>query len=157
MILLLTCFVITSSSSQINSTGSVPSSDTFVGSTPCDSLIKSLLQIPSTEKCEFIKWELSFLKSNPGTFQLAALYGESRPNTNGFMGGGKKLIINGKYTISYGAGANPYAKVYHLQGDKLRATLLLIQMDSNIFHFADAHKNFIVGNGGWGYVLNRIQ
>ena len=73
------------------------------------------------------------------------------------MGGGKKLIINGKYTISNGTPANPHAKVYYLHGNEFKAPLLLIQMDSNIFHFADANKNFIVGNGGWGYVLNRTQ
>jgi hypothetical protein len=157
MTLLFTCFVVASSCSQKNSTGNPPSTDIFVGSTPCDSLIKSLLQIPSGTKCEFIKWELSFPESSPGTFQFTALYGEAQPNTNGFIGGGKKIAVNGKYTTSYGAGTNPGAKVYYLHGNQLQASLLLIQMDSNIFHFADAHKNFIVGNGGWGYVLNRIQ
>ena len=77
--------------------------------------------------------------------------------TNGFIGGGKKIVVNGKYAINYGAGTNPNAKVYYLNEDKLQSPILLIEMDSNILHFADANKDFIIGNGGWGYVLNRIK
>ncbi len=157
MTLLIACFVATTSCSQENSTSNLATTDIFVGSTPCDSLIKLLLQIPPITKCDFIKWDLSFQKSIPDSFQLTALYGESQPNTNGFIGGGKKIVVNGKYAINYGSGANPNAKVYSLNGDKLQSSLLLIEMDSNILHFADANKNFIVGNGGWGYVLNRIK
>jgi hypothetical protein len=70
---------------------------------------------------------------------------------------GKKILITGKYFINYGANENPNAKVFYLNGDKLPSSLILIELDSNILHFADANKNFIVGNGGWGYVLNRVQ
>jgi len=157
MTLLVTCFALTSSCSQNKSTNSLPLGDIFVGSTPCDSLIKSLLQISPETICEFIKWELHLNKSSPGVFELTALYGESQPNTNGFKGGGKKIILNGKYTTNYGAASNPASKVYYLHGDSLQSSLLLIEMDSNILHFADTDKNLIVGNGGWGYVLNRIQ
>lgn len=157
MTLLVSCFVVTSSCSQKNSTGSLPATDIFVGSTPCDSLIKSILQIPSITKCDFIKWDLSLQKNSDASFQLTALYGESQPNTNGFIGGGKQIEVNGKYAISYGVGTNPNAKVYYLHGDKSQSSLLLIEMDTNILHFVDANKNFIVGNGGWGYVLNRLK
>ena len=94
---LISCFVITSSCSQINSTRNLSDTEIFVGSTPCDSLIKSLLQIPADAKCDFIKWDLNFRKSekDPDSFQLKALYGEAQPNTNGFIGGGKKIEVNG--------------------------------------------------------------
>ena len=155
--LLISCFVMTNSCSQINSTRSLSDTDIFVGSTPCDSLIKSLLQIPSDAKCDFIKWDVNFRKSKKDSFQLTALYGEAQPNTNGFIGGGKKIEVNGKYTVNYGVNAHPNAKVFNLNGEKLPSPFLLIELDSNILHFADSDKNFIVGNGGWGYVLNRIQ
>ncbi len=157
IVLLVSSFVATSSCSQKKSSASIPAADSFAGSTPCDSLIKSLLQIPAATTCDFIKWELSLQKNSPDTFQLIALYGESQNNTNGFKGGGKKMMITGKYVISYDATANPQAKVYYLQGDKLTLPFLLIEMDKNILHFADANKNLLVGNGGWGYVLNKIQ
>jgi hypothetical protein len=129
----------------------------FVGSTPCDSLIRSLLQIPANETCEFIKWEIKLLQSNSGPFQLSALYGESQPNTNGFKGGGKKIEISGSYKISYGTAGNGKPKLYHLSGNHLQSELLLIQMDNNVLHFADSEKNFITGNGGFGYAVNRIE
>ena len=157
LLLLVTCLLVTSSCSQKKSGSNLHSTDDFVGSTPCDSLIKSLLQIPSATTCDFIKWELSLQKNSPDTFQLTALYGETQNNTNGFKGGGKKIVINGKHVIGNGANANPKAKVYYLQGEKLTTSFLLIEMDGNILHFADADKNFLVGNGGWGYVLNKIQ
>lgn len=157
MTFLIICFVVTSSCSQNNSASSLPAGGIFVGSTPCDSLIKSSLQLPSGTICEFIKWELHFNKNSADIFELTAFYGESQPNTNGFKGGGKKITIKGKYNVSYGAAADPGAKVYNLHGDNLQSSFLLIEIDSNILHFADDDKNFIVGNGGWGYVLNRIQ
>ncbi|MGZ8557542.1 MAG: hypothetical protein ACXWWC_04395 [Chitinophagaceae bacterium] len=157
ILLLTTCLLATSSCSQKKSGSNLHATDDFVGSTPCDSLIKALLQIPSNTICDFIKWELSLQKNKPDTFQLTALYGEAQNNTNGFKGGGRKIIITGKYHISNGASASPQAKVYSLQGDKLSSTFVLIEMDGNILHFADAGKNLLAGNGGWGYVLNKIQ
>ena len=157
ILLLVTCSLATSSCSQKKSGSNLNATDDFVGSTPCDSLIKSILKIPSATTCDFIKWELSLQKNSPDTFQLTALYGEIQNNTNGFKGGGKKIVINGKYVISNAASANPTAKVYYLQGNQVLSPIVLIEMDGNIFHFADANKNFLVGNGGWGYVLNKIQ
>ena len=157
ILLLVGCLLATSSYSQKKSSSNLHAADDFVGSTPCDSLIKSLLQIPSATTCDFIKWELNLQKNSPDTFQLSALYGEAQNNTNGFKGGGKKIVINGKYVTSNDASANPKAKVYYLQGEKITSAFLLIEMDCNILHFADADKNLLVGNGGWGYVLNKIQ
>lgn len=156
---ILACCITTNSYSQINSTHNLPARDVFVGSTPCDALIKSRLKIPGDTPCDFIKWELSFSTSihDSGTFQLTALYGESQPNTNGFKGGGKKISVTGKYTNHYGKSLIPPAKVCRLNGEQLESPVFLIQMDNNILHFADNDKKFIVGNGGWGYVLNRLQ
>lgn len=155
MTLLFTCFLITISCLQKKSTGNLTASDIFVGSTPCDSLVKSLLKIPSHTKCDFIKWDLNFRKSGSNTFNLTALYGESQPNTNGFIGGGTKIVVKG--TINHGDGANPKTKVYSLHAEEFQSSIILIEMDSNILHFANANKNFMVGNAGFGYVLNRIK
>jgi hypothetical protein len=151
--------MLTNSYSQRNATGNLSTHELYVGSTPCDPFIKSLLKIPGNKKCEFIKWELSLSKSitSSDTFLLTALFGESQPNTNGFMGGGDRIMVKGKYTTSYGIKNNPKAKVYYLTGDEFLSAVILIQMDNNILHFADANKNLLVGNGGWGYVLNRIK
>ncbi len=129
LFLVTTCFIMSRLFSQVSSTGNLPAADNFVGSTPCDSLIRSLLQIPLNEKCDFIKWNVSLAKNNSDTFQLTALYGESQPNTNGFIGGGKKIAVNGKYVINYGAKSNPKGRVYYLNNAVLQSSLLLIEMD----------------------------
>jgi hypothetical protein len=136
---------------------SQPGAEYFVGSTPCDSLIRSVLGIPEATVCEFIKWKVEFLKASNqnGTFKLTALYGESLPNTNGFKAGGLKSEVSGTYIITRGAEINARANVYQLTGTKLKRPLVLVRMDDNLFHFADDHKNLVPGNGGFGNVLNK--
>ena len=131
--------------------------DVFVSSTPCDAFIKSSSGIPATSTCEFIKWEHRLFKAKGGTgqFQLTALYGESQPNTNGFKGGGKKITVDRRYTS--GASDKPATVFYRLQSDNIPSPLYLVKLDDNIFHFADSNKKLLVGNGGWGYVLNRLK
>lgn len=156
---LLACCIVTNSWSQTNLSGNSGANNVFVGSTPCDALIKSLLKIPADTKCDFIKWNLSLDESKDtlDTYQLTALYGESQPNTNGFKGGGEKIAATGKYTAYHGVNKNPNLKFYRLNGERFQSPIFLIEMDHNILHFADSNKRFIVGNGGWGYVLNRIK
>lgn len=146
------------SCSQPSASGSTISSICFVGSTPCDSFIRSAMGIPSTMVCDFMKWKLCLNASgkSTGSFELTALYGVSQPNTNGFINGGSKLTFTGNYNVSTGA-RNPQARVFHLQDSKSSATLLLIGMDDYILHFADTYKQLLVGNGGFGYVLNRVK
>lgn len=132
---------------------------TFVGSTPCDHAVKKQLGIPEETKCDFIKWELALGKDRAGAtrFLIIAHYGEAQPNTNGFKGGGKSIRAEGEYffvdeTVQYST-----KKVYRLQTHTFSSPLLLIEMDENIFHFLDPEKRFLVGNGGWSYVLNRSE
>lgn len=159
MTLLIPCFIMTSSCSQVTSTSTPYAINSFVGSTPCDSFIKVSLGIPADTKCDFIKWTLRLHKAqqDSDTFQMTALYGEGQPNTNGFIGGGKQIAATGNYIINYGAPANPNMRIYYLNGNNLPSSFLLLELDSNILHFADNDKRLLVGNGGWSYVLNRIQ
>ncbi|MEO5563868.1 MAG: hypothetical protein ABIR18_10550, partial [Chitinophagaceae bacterium] len=154
--LLVTCFIVTSSCSQRKTT-TPPLSDIYTGTTPCDSLIASLLEIPATKKNFSLKWDLSLQKNSPDTFRLLVRYGNEKPNTNEFISGGTKVILTGIYTVSYGAHENPNPKVYSLQADQIKSPLLLIEMDSNILHFADPGRKLLVGNGGWGYVFNKVK
>ena len=157
LVALFTCWMTISSSSQANSPAHA--NDVFVGSTPCSPLIKSILNIPADTKCDFIKWDVSFPagKNDSKVFQLTALYGEGQNNTTGFIGGGKKITVTGNYSIEVGLNESQNLKVYRLNGEMLQSALFLIEMDNNIFHFADNNKKFIVGNGAFGYVLNRIK
>ncbi len=150
---ILFCLSITSIS--CSQTGSVkPKPDVFVGSTPCDSFIKKVLQIPSNEICDFIKWQLE-LDKNADSFHLSILHGEAQPNTNGFKGGGKRIITTGVFRLTQDTHHDTGFPVYQLVTNNFTSSLYLMQMDTAIFHLADNNKKLLVGNGGWGYVLNK--
>ena len=157
--LLLCAFPALHACGQTNTSQQVAAADLFVGSTPSDSLIMALLQIPHGTPSDFMKWELQLenRKAGTGKFQATVLYGPDKPGTNGFRDGGTRILLNGIYHTQYGAASNAKAKVYYLQASQLPAPLLLIVMDDNILHFLTPDKRFIVGNGGFGYALNRIQ
>jgi hypothetical protein len=111
--------------------------------------------IPNETKCDFIKWELYLEPAGSGSFKITAAYGESKPNTNGFIKT-EYFLANGNYVFTKGTNENPNHRVLNLNASQLKSPLLLIAMDSNILHFADHDRRFLVGNGGWGYVLNRL-
>lgn len=142
-----------------NSPGSFPLANVFAGSTPCDSLIKVLLGIEADATCDFIKWELRLhqTQTTSNAFELNILYGESQPNTNGFINGGTRIETTGIYNTLQGMDGYPQVKVLQLNAKRFLSPVLLVEMDNNILHFIDHNKKFIVGNGGWGYVLNRIE
>jgi hypothetical protein len=129
--------------------------DPFIGSTPADASILSALKIQQDEKCDFIKWELHMGNDETGIFEFKALYGVSLPSTNGFIGGGKLLILTGKYLAKKGTAQNPDLKVFRLTGPKLGSPLFLIKMDNNVFHFTDSSGNFKIGSGSYSYMLNK--
>ena len=113
---------------------------TYVGSTPAHPHIREFLHIPQTDSIDFIRWKL-FINEN--TFRLNCEYGIGKPNTNGFINR-KEINLLGslKKESSY----------YYLQNTT--KTLALRQLNSNLLHILAADKTFLVGNGGWSYVLN---
>ena len=127
----------------------------YVGSTPCDSIIRAQLGILPEAKCEFIKWDLTLEPAESDSFTMTINYGESKPNTNGFKKT-EQILAKGKYGFTFGTNENPKAKILNLNAPELKSTILLLVLDSNILHFTDQSKQFLVGNGGFGYVLNKI-
>jgi hypothetical protein len=94
---------------------------------------------------------------SPGRFQLSVMYGEGQPNTNGFKNGGNRMELTGTYTVHKGTPSLPQSNVYELHNSQVNSSIWMVQIDDNIFHFADSKNNLMVGNGGWGYVLNRFK
>ncbi len=156
---LCVCCMAISSYSQTNSSKNLAATDVFVGSTPCNTAVNSLLKIPSTDTCEFMKWELNMFKGNnqPGAFKLLISYGDYQPNTMNFLGGGKSISITGKLTTSYVTKENSKHTVYHLISDKQQPELLFIEIDNNILHLIDSNMKFIKGDASFGFVLNRLN
>jgi hypothetical protein len=119
----------------------------------------SSLQIPGGSKCDFLRWNLVLNTTNTksGSFQIDVSYGESKPNTNGFIGGGKNIRMKGIYIVSERVHERVHQKVFQLTDKNFQAPIFLIQMDDNILHFTDNQSKLLLGNAGWGYVLNRIK
>jgi hypothetical protein len=123
---------------------------TLVGSTPCDPAIRNALSIDATTKCDFIRWNLTLDETRGNKFTLEINYGESQPNTTGFVGGGKNLAATGKFEIAKGG-----RDTYRLKSDPPAIDLSLAKLNTNLFHVVLQPNVTMIGNGGWSYVLNR--
>ena len=117
--------------------------NTFTGSTPADVIVKSFLGIPLPDSIDFIRWKL-VLQDN--RYQIQCNYGIGKPNTDGFIEGGKKIELNGVLKKE-----NNY---YLLQNTG--KTLKLAELNADLLHLLDEDNNLLVGNGGWSYTFNNI-
>ncbi len=91
------------------------------------------------------------------SFYLSVRYGMTEPNTNGFHNGGTERRIQGKYSIEAGKASAQSSRIYYFNSADLAAPLILVELENGIFHFADKTFALLVGNGGWGYVLNKAS
>jgi hypothetical protein len=156
-VLFITGMVWLNACSQTGGSGQVVTHERYYGSSPCDSLIRSMAGIPQGSACEFIKWEMTLERGDQDSAcQVTLYYGESRPNTNGFKVS-NKIEFSGTYHIRTGIQGNPNANFYHLKSGKGKGELWLLEMDKNIFLFTDSGGNFLMGNGGYSYVLNKTR
>src|SRR6476660_8560791 len=65
---------------------------TFIGSTPAASDVRNFLQIPLADSIDFIRWKIVLSENS---YQLNCNYGIGKPNTNGFINGGKTITLTG--------------------------------------------------------------
>ena len=117
--------------------------NSYTGSTPAANIIRSFLEIPLSDSIDFIRWKL-ILRDNG--YQLQCNYGIGKPNTNGFINGGKKIELNGVLKKE----KNYYLLQNH---DK---TLKIVELNADLLHLLNEDNNLLVGNGGWSYTLNNI-
>ena len=75
----------------------------FLGSTPCSQGTRPAPGISVNTDCELIKWNLTLFqdesKKTPTTYKLHYVYGLPKQGTTGLIGGGKKVDMEGKWTI----------------------------------------------------------
>lgn len=116
----------------------------YTGSTPADVVIRSFLNIPLPDSIDFIRWKL-ILGDN--RYKLQCNYGIGKPNTNGFIKGGRQVELSGKFKKE----SNYYQLQHH---DK---TLNIVALNNNLLHLLNTDKKLLVGNGGWSYTLNNIS
>ena len=118
--------------------------NTYIGSTPAGGVVKSFLGIPLPDSIDFIRWKL-ILQDNH--YQLQCNYGIGKPNTNGFINGGKKIELKGELRKE--------KNYYQLQN--AGKILKLAELNTDLLHLLDADNNLLVGNAGWSYMLNNIN
>ena len=121
----------------------------LVGSTPGDEEIKSKLEIQPNVKVDFIKWDLKLEKST--IFVLKILYGESKPNTLGFVNGGQSSVIKGTYSIN----DNGKSEIYHFNTGKM--VISMLKLNESLFQLLNGKNELKVGNGGWSFTLNNYN
>ena len=126
----------------------------FVGSTPGDGQIKSMLSISAATPVDFIRWTLTL--RNDSTFNLNIAYGESQPNTLGFRNGGQKKQFQGSFALARSPDKS-FKRVYQLKSSRFGETISLVKLNENLLHILNDRHQLMIGNGGWSYSLNRTH
>ena len=116
----------------------------YTASTPANTIVRSFLGILPEDSIDFIRWKL-VLRSD--SYQLYCNYGISKPNTNGFIEGGKKIELRGS--------VKKEKNYSHLKNGV--AVLTLIELNINLLQIAGTDNSLLVGNGGWSYTLNNTK
>lgn len=137
--------------------GSYSPEVTLAGSTPCNAYMRILLGIAPGADAEFIKWTLVLKDAGTGkqTFDLDVNFGRSQPNTTGFINGGEKRSIHGRYTLQTEVIEAISGTTYRLQGDKMATPISLLKIDENIFHILSKERTLLTGGGDYSYTLTR--
>lgn len=115
----------------------------YTGSTPAAPVVRSFLGIPLTDSIDFIRWKITFINSQ---YILQCNYGIGKPNTNGFINGGKKIKLIGAFKKE--------SSLIQLQYDN--RMLSLAELNNNLLHILDSENKLLVGNSGWSYTLNNL-
>jgi len=117
---------------------------TYTASTPASPVVRAFLGIPLIDSVDFIRWKL-ILQNN--YYQLQCNYGIGKPNTNGFISGGKKISLSGQLKKE--------KNYYQLQNHN--KILRLIELNTDLLHLLNTDNSLLVGNGGWSYTLSNIK
>ncbi len=153
-------FIVTNSCSQKKGPGSSSILGIFIASTPSSQGTRPLPGIPANADCELMKWNLILYQDEsgktPATYKLHCLYGLPKQGTTGFIGGGKKVEMEGKWTIIKGTGSNLNAIVYRLNDNKTNKTISFLKLNDDLLHLLDSDQRLMIGSAAWSYTLNRI-
>lgn len=130
-------------------------SGVFEGTSPGVIAARPFLKIPLTDKCDFIKWKLTFLQDAqtkaPATFRLEREYGFYVDNrTDQSIG---RATMEGRWEITKGIPAKPDAVVYRLYSGE--HSIYFMQVDHNLLHLLNTDRSLMVGNGGQSFTLSR--
>ncbi|MBV9987169.1 MAG: hypothetical protein JO301_05790 [Chitinophagaceae bacterium] len=117
--------------------------DTYVGSTPANIVVRDFLGISSTDSIDFIRWKLEI-----GTdgYRLDAEYGRASAGSPGFIDR-KQVAFDGQLTHS----GNRYTLSH------AGKVISILELNANVLHLLGPGNNLLIGNGGYSYSLNNVQ
>lgn len=117
---------------------------TYTASTPAGAVVKDFLGISLHDSVDFIRWKLVISDEH---YALQCNYGIGKPNTSGFIDGGKIITTDGRLQKEH--------KYYRLSNGSRKLTLAVLNID--LLQVANSDGSFLIGNGGWSYTLNNIH
>jgi len=116
----------------------------YTGSTPATAaVVRNFFNIPLTDSVDFIRWQLTL---DDNEYHLQANYGIGKPNTNGFINGGKNISLSGTFT------KDKNILILKNAGNSLKMAWL----NDNLLHLANDDNSLLNGTGGWSYTLNSL-
>ena len=124
----------------------------FSGSTPCGSLVRAFLGIPSTSKCERVTWQL---RLGSGTFDLQATHGMQAVNAPGFAAGAGEVQHRGTWSKGGTLASYSNSEIYRLLPDRGGRSLELALIDGTLLHILNSSTRLLPGDAGWSYTLTR--
>jgi hypothetical protein len=157
----LLLFATASVCAQNNTRGNSSVLGVFLGSTPCSEGTRPLPGIPDNADCDLIKWRLTLyqdeFKKTPTTYTLHCLYGLPKQGTTGLIAGGKKIDIEGRWTIIKGTASKPRAIIYQLHDNKKSQTISFLKLNDGLLHLLDSDLRLMIGSAAWSYTLNKTR
>jgi hypothetical protein len=126
----------------------------FVGSTPCNEILRTLLTIPREANAELLEWELTLTEAvdrrGAATYHIRYKFGRTRPNQPGLDENAASLERRGTWQLNAAAARHPASGVVVLDNG-----LSLLKVSDTILHALAPDNSLMVGNGGWSYTLSR--
>lgn len=116
----------------------------YTGSTPVGPVVRSFFEIAATDSIDFMRWKLTITGNR---YTITSNYGIGKPNTNGFIKGGKSIQLKGECRQD-----NKFYTLFK-NGKELR----LFVLNETLLHLVDSANNLLIGNAGWSYVLNSLS
>ncbi len=154
-------FIVTNCCSQENVRRSSSVVGVFLGSTPCSQGTRPAPGISVNTDCELIKWNLTLFqdesKKTPTTYKLHYVYGLPKQGTTGLIGGGKKVDMEGKWTIIKNSAPNSNSIIYRLNDDKTNKTISFLKLNDHLLHLLDSDGHLMIGSAAWSYTLSSID
>jgi len=131
----------------------------FAGTSLCADFSRSFLKIPAGDKCDIVKWNLTFFNDDktgvPLRFKLEREYGYHVDNRT--YKTVNKDTIDGVCRKTTGSAYDPEATLIQLTTGSPEKQISFVKLDDNLIHLLDNSKKLVIGDAGQSFTLSRIK